>query len=387
MAGGQISSSERLKLWVRGGGRCYICRRYLIESQLTGREFTFGEAAHIIGRRATAASPRGLDTSDDGMNRDNADNLILLCDDEHDEIDKVGSRDTFTVDFLRELKRKHEDRVHLATGFADYQRTTPLRMLGALRGKPVEVGRDAVATAVMACAGRMPKFDLSTRNAVEIDLRNLPGEDAPTIQYYDTARSMIDRIVHHKIAEAIANDEIVHLSVFAFARLPLLIHLGAQLDDTVPVQIYQKHRASEGWQWPDPHARLTFDIAMPAPSPLDDEAVLIMNLSGTIHSGELPPAVRHLALYELKVASLPHPDILGGPLALDDFTTAVRKLLASLEANEHKHIRLFHVFAAIPMSAAVSFGRVFADEVHPALQLYDRTLQGDYVPSFQVGTR
>lgn len=64
----------------------------------------------------------------------------------------------------------------LATSFGEYQRTTPIRMIGWLHGKPVDVGRDAVASAVMAGAGLMPKFDLSTRNMVEIDLRGLPGK-------------------------------------------------------------------------------------------------------------------------------------------------------------------------------------------------------------------
>ena len=96
MAERKIPDPERLKLWVRSGGRCQICRRSLLEGQLA--------------------------------------------------------------------YRRHEDRVSLVTSFGEYNRTTPIRMVGWLRGSPVEVGRDAVATTVMASAGRMPRFDLSTRN-------------------------------------------------------------------------------------------------------------------------------------------------------------------------------------------------------------------------------
>lgn len=105
-----IPSGERLKLWVRAGGRCQICNRYLLEGDLTGRELTFGQAAHIVGRKASALSPRGLDDDLDLLERNPADNLMLVCDDEHDEIDKPGSREAFSVEFLRELKQTHEDR-------------------------------------------------------------------------------------------------------------------------------------------------------------------------------------------------------------------------------------------------------------------------------------
>jgi hypothetical protein len=42
---------ERLKVWVRAGGRCIICNRYLLEGQLSAREVTFGELAHIVGHK------------------------------------------------------------------------------------------------------------------------------------------------------------------------------------------------------------------------------------------------------------------------------------------------------------------------------------------------
>ncbi|MCX6499357.1 MAG: SAVED domain-containing protein [Arthrobacter sp.] len=317
--------------------------------------------------------------------RDNADNLMLICDDEHSEIDKWGSRDAFTVPFLRELKRKHEDQVFLATSFGEYNRTTPIRMVGWLRGSPAEVGRDAVATAVMASAGRMPRFDLSTRNMLEIDLRGLPGEDGPLPVYYVAACQVIDRAVKTKAAEAVASDDIIHLSVFAFARLPLLVYLGAQLGDQVPVDVYQKHRRTGDWKWPEPDGKATFAFSVPDPEPARCEATLVINVSGTIHRDELPPDVRDLPVFELAVDQLAHPDVLAGPGALDAFSDACRRMLAEMEGRGHKHVRLLHVFAAMPLSSAVEFGRVLSRDVYPSLQLYDRTPSGDYVPAIQVG--
>ncbi|WP_143861551.1 SAVED domain-containing protein [Nocardia amikacinitolerans] len=347
---------------------------------------TFGEAAHIIGQTASPKSPRGLDEDLDQAARDSADNLMLLCDDEHSELDKLGSRDAFTPEFLRQLKYKHEERVRHVTGFGEYDRTTPIRMVGMLRGRAVDVGRDAVATAVMANAGRMPKFDLSVRHSIEIDIRNIPGEEGPSSAYYESACAAIDKAIGTKVTEALSNDDIVHLSVFAFARLPLLVYLGAALDDTVPVDLYQRHRATENWQWTNPDAEATFSLSAPTKGEDFDSAVLILNISGTIERRELPDALASLPTFGIEVKGIAHPDIISGPNVLVGFVKACRLFLSELE-DGFKRVRLLHVFAAMPVSAAVAFGRCLAPEVHPAIQLCDRQNDGHYTTAIRIGAQ
>ena len=72
-----IPPDERLKLWVRSGGRCALCKKYLLEGDLTLRPIPLGEAAHMVGQQDTAASPRGKSALS-AEERDLADNLILL---------------------------------------------------------------------------------------------------------------------------------------------------------------------------------------------------------------------------------------------------------------------------------------------------------------------
>ena len=381
----KIPEPERFKLWVRAGGRCEICNRYLLEGQLAHRELTFGEAAHIIGQQATERSPRGLDDDLDPAERDYADNLMLVCDDEHDELDKPGSADAFGIEFLRELKRRHEDRIYHQTSMAPHLRTCPIRMIAELRGRTVELDRSEVAAAVMHGAGRFPEFEFSSRNTIEIDLRGLPGEHEAGPDYYRAATAKIDQVVDHKIADAVAQEHISHLSVFAFARLPLLIYLGTKLDDVVATDIYQRHRSTEAWKWPEPDANADFSVSVPDASD-DDEAVLVINVSGTIQKDELPAEVERLALLKITVEDqTPHPDVLSGPQALAAFEHAVRALLAEME-DRHKHVRLLHVFAAMPLSAGVTFGRVFDPDVHASLAIYDRVSDG-YTLALEVGNR
>jgi hypothetical protein len=157
------------------------------------------------------------------------------------------------------------------------------------------------------------------------------------------------------------------------------------LGDQVPVDVYQKHRSTGDWKWPEPDGTATFAFSVPDPAPASCEATLVINVSGTIHRDELPPGVRDLPVFELAVDQLAHADVLAGPGALGAFSDASRRMLAEMEGRGHKHVRLLHVFAAMPLSSAVEFGRVLSRDVHPSLQLYDRTPSGGYVPAIHVG--
>jgi hypothetical protein len=157
------------------------------------------------------------------------------------------------------------------------------------------------------------------------------------------------------------------------------------LGDQAPVDVYQKHRSTGDWKWPEPDATATFAFSVPDPEPASSEATLVINVSGTIRQDELPPGVRDLPMIELAVGKLAHPDVLAGPGSLDAFSDACRRMLAEMEGRGHKHVRLLHVFAAVPLSSAVEFGRVLSRDVYPSIQLYDRTPSGDYVPAMQVG--
>ena len=50
---------ERLRVWVAAGGRCTICRRYLLDGPLSNRRLRVGELAHLVGQKDSPGSPRG----------------------------------------------------------------------------------------------------------------------------------------------------------------------------------------------------------------------------------------------------------------------------------------------------------------------------------------
>ena len=238
--------------------------------------------------------------------------------------------------------------------------------------------RQAAAQAVIRCAQRFPYFlESYDRQGVEIDLQQLPGEHPLSPDYYRLAANAIDRAIENRVQPGIRNGDITHISVFAIARLPLLLYLGSKLDDGSPVDIYQRQRATDSWaglQSDDPGTGFAISHAEGAPAAA--EGVLITNLSGTTPASDLADNMRKLPTWTLTPDSGPAEDIIGHASVLGRFAAAVRGYFTHLEAT-HKQLRTLHLVGALPLSGALVFGRILkSTHLRPTVITYDRTGNG-----------
>ena len=347
-----------------------------------------GEVAHNVA--ASDTGPRG-DARLSAKVRNSADNLLLLCGLHHPDSDKRAQLDLLTVDQLQALKADQERRVRQATESVGRKRTGLLRMQGHIRGATVDVGLEAATEAVLRSSNRFPELPLSfDRQGVEIDLRHVAGEASADDTYYKAATARIDEVVNQLLRPAVESGAVPHLSIFAIARFPLLVYLGSRVDDALTVDVFQRHRATESWVWPDPAADDPAFTVRREP-PLDDandhpatEAVLIINASGTIHRSELPASTNELPAYVIEVEhGVPHTDTVRSRTTRDSFEYAIRTMLGQLERDD-KSIRTLHVFAAAPVSVGVSLGRSVGWGIHPRLVVYDRLDDGAYRAALEV---
>nr|WP_321353131.1 ABC-three component system protein [uncultured Methanoregula sp.] len=99
-----ILVSQQKLLWGRARSLCSICRCRLDKEKESGEFFTIGINAHIKGENPTAAR---FDPNMSDKERQNYDNLILLCPTHHEEIDKHPEK--FTVSSLQQIKKRHEE--------------------------------------------------------------------------------------------------------------------------------------------------------------------------------------------------------------------------------------------------------------------------------------
>ncbi|MBC6445452.1 MAG: HNH endonuclease [Alphaproteobacteria bacterium GM202ARS2] len=98
-------------LWSASGGRCAFpdCWERLCYHEAEGASpFTLGEMAHICGDKP-GANRHNASQSD--AERDDYQNLILLCPTHHTLIDRKENEATYTIAKLHEMKAAHEARV------------------------------------------------------------------------------------------------------------------------------------------------------------------------------------------------------------------------------------------------------------------------------------
>jgi hypothetical protein len=377
----KLTEREKLKVWVRAGGICVLCKKYLLDGALTGLEVSLGELAHIVGQQKSARSPRGMHPMP-REDRDNAENVVLACESCHEEIDDQLATEILEVERLNAIKAAHEQRIRHVTTLPDDQRSLVLRVIGKVRGNAVEVTRSTAAKTVIG-AGRFPWFDLDRdRLGVEVDLQPLPGERDADETYYATACRAIDEVLDTRVHDAIRSGDVRHLSVFAFARLPLLVYLGSKLEDNCTVAVYQRHRATQDWAWDDDaeerHFTVTTNVAVDAAT----EAVLVCNVSGTIDPEEMPVELAGLPAIVIAPDATPSPDVVRSRASLDAFCKAVRDVNATLDAA--KNVRRLHVLGALPPTAAVELGRLHDPHIHPDLVVYNRTDDGTYQRALEI---
>lgn len=309
-------------------------------------------------------------------------NLILLCPNDHRGADKRRLEDPlFSEEYLQALKYSWESFIKTVTGIAPDHTTTVLRLAGTVKGAPGGASVTDAATAVMSHSRRMPEHLRVLPGPPDIDLVPMPeSAEGPDWAWgLSTINSAASRF---------RDSGVNHISVFAFAYVPLLVALGAVLDDNIAVDIYERHRATESWVWNESATPVPFAFAMAGDvDPDQTEGVLIVNASGTVSPSELPPDLKALPLFTIAPAggATPSTSTFESADTLAMFDATVRLFFAEMEVR-HKHVRRLHVIAAVPVSAAVTLGRRrAADTAAPALALYHRT-NDNYLHALDIPT-
>ena len=106
-----ITSATRKRLWARSGNRCALCRQELVRNDVDDLDGALvGEEAHIVARSQGGPRYERLDPKV----RDGHANVILLCANDHAEIDAHPTR--YTVEGLQLLKLQHENWVATQLG-------------------------------------------------------------------------------------------------------------------------------------------------------------------------------------------------------------------------------------------------------------------------------
>nr|WP_245757360.1 SAVED domain-containing protein [Amycolatopsis xylanica] len=324
-----------------------------------------------MGWSTAPGSPRG-DHDFPVEQRNSAENLMLLCHDQHRVIDHKSLWEVFDVDTLLAMKRRHEERIRKLTGLGHESRTTVLRVVGHIHGRPVELTSASVTTALLA-NNRFPDSILRGADEFEIDLRAIPGEPISSLAYWAAARNHLEDGLRH-LCTQVRKEAVNHVSVFALARIPVLVLLGTYLDKMLQVDIYPKRREGKKvWGFDDFGATVRFGSEILRVGKDPTRVAILCSISGSIDINRLPPEVLDShTIYELRPNTmLPTPELISTKAALDQFSQAWRILLSTIEVD-HPGVSAIPIFPAVPPAAAISIGRHLLRAAHPPLHIYDR---------------
>lgn len=378
----KVPQAVRERVWGRSAARCVLCAKWLIDEREHWHAIPTGQIAHNVAAENGAKAPRG-DSPLDAKERAAEENLLLLCSDCHRRIDSPEYVDKYTVQFLTEKKNEHERWVREVTDFARLRPAIVVRMTSQVRGTFSPASKEQVGEALrqagltgMHADSRTGLFDISARH------------DETDDWAWDAAEKDI-KIQLDRVHEAIAEGDASVIAVFALAPIPMLVSLGAKLDDKIETVLFRRARRDtpDAWSWGESdEPTAVFELSGAVPNAMDSNAtdiVAFVDISARVDPSRTPPELADAPTIRLSVTAGPSADAIASRADLEAFGQAWRDLLAAMESRWPKAQRL-HILAAVPATAAVSIGRHRMRAVHPTFVLYQRQADGADVPVMEV---
>lgn len=330
---------------------------------LTLSETNYSNIAHIV------AWERGGPRGDDPLpraKRNDIENLMLVCTKHHKTIDSKENVKDYPKEKLQQFKKWHEDRILSVTDYKPQSRTTVVRLKANVKDRLVEI---PVAQIKQAIAPRYP-----TVTDCDINLTNFPKGDSE--HYWRTMTDAITEKIRILFEPGIEKEVIEHVSVFAIAPIPVLVHLGRQLSDKIETDVYQRHRSPEGWAWKKRGKRVRYKINKLREGRDTTKVALILSLSGQIKVDDLPDNINQdFTVYEIGLnGQQPTALFLRTRGDLEEFKIVYHGFLGMLK-EDHGTVAELHLFPAVSAPIAVMCGRERLAKVAPSLLVYDNELE------------
>lgn len=333
--GKTIKEKIKCLLWGKSAGRCQICGKPVYINEGTGTEGNFSELAHNLP--ISRKGPRAEYIIDDTKDRNDIDNLILVCLACHHEIDDERS-EYYTPDVLYRIKCDFEEHVFKGTDFKVIKDTYKIIYLPNLHSKSNNI---------------LIPYYLSGKcvlKTVEISMKNYSSY---AITWNEEKNNLIKNFDEY-VAQLIDKGN-VNFSIFALAPIPLLILLGRLLSNKHDIDVYQYQKHPQTWLWQEYGDKLNYQVNKKYIKRCK-KPILILSLSGKVEEErirQLFPNIKYHSIYKIELEN-PSDDFLKCKEQKDDFFKVFSKLKEEI-ANSHRGGKI-HLFAAIPISIAIEIG-------------------------------
>ena len=366
---------EKIKnqLLVKSAGRCQYrgCNKSLYNDIVTKRNFNQSYIAHIVGDIPTG--PRG-DVVLSPLLAQDLSNLMLMCDAHHrliDIVDESGHPEAL----LLVMKKEHECRVEIATAILPNMHSHVLTYKANVGMHTPEMSYQSLSDYLK------PDYYPAIADTIDLSLSNSLQRDRDAV-FWATEEDNLTAQFNRKLLQNFTKGEIKHLSIFAFAPIPLLIRLGTLINDIYSAEIYQPVRNPKTWKLNEETTEVKYIVT----HAVDKHKTVALNisLSGTITNDRITEIIGHeVSIYTITIGT-PFNDYLKSRRHLQDFSVEMRKLFDYIKAN-HLADTPIHIFPAMPIAKAIELGRVWMPKADMPLYIYDQnTANGGFTKVIEI---
>lgn len=345
-------------LWAQSGGRCQYegCNKVLYEDILTKYAYNKAYIAHIVAD--SEDGPRGDKDLSAKLSTD-INNLMLLCDEHHRLIDKVDI-EGHSVEILKNMKKKHEERIELVTSI-DTNKQTNIITYTAKVGKKNTLINFARATEAI-----IPEWYPADKCEIDLSLNNSSFEDNDKF-YWELESKNLESLFSEKVKHRF-NSNNQHYSIFAIAPQPLLIKLGTLISDIYNAEVYQLHREPSTWKWQKSDDDFAYKVLHNGKQ--SNKVALNISLSGDIDNSRIESVLGNdISIWTLTINNADN-DFLKSRKQLSKFRETFRKLLNDIKISNTSYDEI-HVFPAMPVAIAVEVGRTWMPKADLNMKIYD----------------
>ncbi|ROT16606.1 SAVED domain-containing protein [uncultured Duncaniella sp.] len=332
---------QKLYLWSVCAGRCELCNQILYENWFTLDRVNIGKFAHVIAH--ADKGPRAQPGKSQ-KERDCIENIMLLCDGCHTTVDR--DEHTYTIRRLQSIKQDFENKIRLQTE-PTYQQSRKMLIFTAPIGD-----RDMFIHEREAIDALSPEqYPMGHAHSIRVP----HAYDENNHLYWSIAKDFMDKTFRETTKDWLGN--LPKIAVFGLGPQPLLVYLGYLIGEAGDKQVFQRHRDKAlPWKWPEDGNIKPLLVSKPvALSDNYEASVLALSLSVSFNikdrvSRQLPKGSLHWDIHPDKYST----EFVECPEQLHSFRVIVHETLneiSNLSSN-----RPIHVYMAVPVSMAITFG-------------------------------
>jgi hypothetical protein len=365
MSNTRIPEKIKNQLLIKSGGRCQYkgCNESLYQDLITNKFFNMSYFAHIIADEPKG--PRGCVKRSKLLAQDLS-NLMLMCDKHHRLIDKIDV-DGHPEKLLLTWKEEHEKRIEVVTGIKENHHSHIVTY-------KANVGMHSPTFDFKYLTPYLlPEYYPAQISTIDLGLSDSPFRDKDEI-FWKAELNALETNFAGRIETLLRQNQINHISLFAFAPMPLLIKLGTLINDIHNVEIHQPIRNPKTWNLSSDKITTRYKII--EPKELCPTVALNISLSADIDNSRITNIIGNQCSIFTLTIDKPYNDFLQSKEQLNEFSKIIKVLFNQIKLK-YNNKTILHIFPAMPIATAIELGRSWMLKADMPLAIYDENKLND----------